>query len=52
MALWDSWSDTERDVAFELTDAEREATHWRWSEHVAESRLCDSLVTVRAKLLR
>ena len=52
MALWESLSGTERDVALELTDAEREELDRRWAEHVAGPASAIPWSTVRAQLLR
>ena len=52
MALWESLSGTERDVALELTDAEREELDRRWAGHVADPASAIPWSTVRAKLLR
>jgi len=34
IALWESLSDSEREGAFELTDAQRAELDRRWAEHI------------------
>ena len=52
MALWDSLSDTERDGAFELSDADRAELDTRWAEHVENPDSAVPWSQVRSKLIR
>jgi putative addiction module component (TIGR02574 family) len=52
MALWESLSDTERDGAFELSDADRAELDQRWAEHLENPDSAVPWSQVRSKLIR
>jgi putative addiction module component (TIGR02574 family) len=52
IALWESLSDTERDDAFELSDADRAELDRRWAEHVENPDSAVPWSEVRSKLIR
>jgi putative addiction module component (TIGR02574 family) len=51
IALWDSLSDSEREGAFELTDAQRAELDRRWAEHLENPGSAIPWSEVRRKLL-
>jgi putative addiction module component (TIGR02574 family) len=51
IALWDSLSDSEREGALELTDAQRAELDRRWAEHVENPGSAIPWSEVRRKLL-
>jgi putative addiction module component (TIGR02574 family) len=51
IALWESLSDSEREGAFELTDAQRAELDRRWAEHLENPDSAIPWSEVRRKLL-
>ena len=51
IALWESLSDSEREGAFELTDAQRTELDRRWAEHLENPGSAIPWSEVRRKLL-
>jgi putative addiction module component (TIGR02574 family) len=51
IALWESLSDSEREGAFELTDAQRAELDRRWAEHIENPGSAIPWSEVRRKLL-
>ena len=51
IGLWESLSDSEREGAFELTDAQRAELDRRWAEHIENPGSAIPWSEVRRKLL-
>jgi putative addiction module component (TIGR02574 family) len=51
MALWESLSDSEREGAFVLTDAQQAELDQRWAEHVENPGSAIPWSEIRRKLL-
>ena len=51
IALWESLSDSEREVAFDLTDEQRAELDRRWAEHLENPGSAIPWPEVRRKLL-